>query len=96
MTINPSCVEVHVEDSAILIIDDETTPTGVKEDGRVTYAIANTGPDGVYIGASNVTDTDGFPLASGASCTISIRHQAKLYAIAESGNEAYVRILVVP
>lgn len=96
MTINPSSIEVHVEDTAILIIDDESTPAGVKEDGRITYAIANTGPDLVYIGASDVTDLTGFPLASGGSATISIRHQAKLYAIAEDGNEAYVRVLVVP
>lgn len=94
--INPSSIEVHVEDTAILIIDDETTPTGVKEDGRITYAFANTGPDSVYVGADDVTDATGFPLASGASCTISIRHYAKLYAIAEAGNEAYVRILMVP
>lgn len=96
MSINPSSIEVHVEDTAILIIDDETKPTGVKEDGRITYAIANTGPDSVYVGADDVTDLTGLPVASGGAFTISIRHNGKLYAIAENGNEAYVRILVVP
>lgn len=95
--IHPSSTEVHVTDAEpVLVIDDTTTPTGVKEDGRITYSIINIGPGTAYLGASDVADTNGYPLANGAACTISIRHKAHLYAICASGDDAYLRILVVP
>jgi len=96
MSINPTSSAVAVEDTAVLVIDDETTPTGRSEDGRVTYTLFNAGADTVYLGASDVDDQNGLPVAANAALSISIRHHGKLYAVCSTGESASVRVLLVP
>lgn len=96
MTINPSSSSVSVDDEATLIIDDESTPKGAKEDGRITYHLYNAGPDDVFLGDAGVSVEDGAPLPVDAAFSVSIRHQGKLYAICDTGGTADVRVMVIP
>lgn len=96
MSINPSTSAVAVEDTAVLLIDDETTPTGRSEDGRVTYTLFNLGSDIVYLGESDVDDQSGLPLVVNGALSISIRHHGKLYGICSTGETANVRVMLVP
>lgn len=96
MSINPSTSAVSVTSTAVLVIDDATTPTGRAEDGRVTYELFNAGPNTCFLGASDVTTASGIPLPANASRTISIRHRGKLYARCASSNTSDVRVLLVP
>ncbi len=96
MSINPSTSAVSVTSTAVLVIDDETTPAGRSEDGRVTYELFNAGPNTCFLGASDVTTANGIPLPANASRTISIRHHGKLYARCASATTTDVRVLLVP
>jgi len=98
MTINPNSTRVAVTDEATAIIEDESKPVGVKEDGRVTYVISNTGGSDVYVGDDELDDTGdtGLPIPSGATLTIALRMQAKLYGICANGESSEVAILQVP
>lgn len=96
MSINPSTSAVAVSTTAVLLIDDETTPTGRSEDGRVTYTLFNTGADVVYLGGSDVTDQNGLPLVANGALSISIRHFGKLYGVCSTGESANVRVMLVP
>jgi hypothetical protein len=96
MSLDPTTAAHSVEDEALLVIDDDTTPSGRNEDGRVTYEVYNSGPNTCYLGGSGVTTSSGVPLPSGSSRSLSVRHFAKLYAICAANNTADVRVLMVP
>lgn len=96
MSINPSTSAVAVGTSAVAVINDATTPVGAHEDGRITYELYNVGPNTCYLGASNVTTSTGIPLPANSSRSLSVRHNAELYAICASAESASVRVLVVP
>ena len=97
MSINPSSYQITVQDTPTLVIEDETSAVGPREDGRCTYEMFNLGPCEVYIGDDEVTYGTGIPLPVNASRTISIRHHAVLYAVADGAAEtADVRVLRVP
>lgn len=96
MSINPSSNAVAVSSTAVLLIDDDTTPTGRSEDGRVTYTLFNLGAGIVYLGESDVDDQSGLPLVVNGALSISIRHHGKLYGLCSSGETANVRVMLVP
>lgn len=71
--------------AAILItVDDEASGNG---DGRITYQILNNGNSTIYVGDSDVSDVNGFPIFVGASMAINMRLGAVLYAISETSNQ---------
>jgi hypothetical protein len=96
MSINPTTTTVSVSDAAALIIDDESTAAGVKEDGRITYVVYNGGSDWVYLGGSDVAAGDGIALGVDGVFTISIRHGGKLYGVCFEGESAQVNVMVIP
>jgi hypothetical protein len=70
MSINPTSNAVAVESTAVLLIDDDTTPKGRSEDGRVTYTLFNLGAGIVYLGESDVDDQSGLPLVVNGALSI--------------------------
>ncbi len=59
---------------------------------RRSMSIHNNGSEIVYLGGSNVTSTNGYPLAAGDSIPIDINANAKIYG-RTSANSSNVRLL---
>lgn len=47
--------------------------------------LANLGASTVYVGGSNVTTANGFPVDPGANCTMEFKDGEDLYAVTASG-----------
>lgn len=75
-----------------VLIEDETT-VGVINNGLVAYAISNLGAGTVFIGASDVTTSNGFPVPTGTSISFDVPVRSSVYAIASES--CPVRILKV-
>jgi hypothetical protein len=79
MTVNAAAVTVG------------TTPTRLTSDDRAdspdgqTVVIYNNGAAPLYVGASDVTTTDGFPVEYGQSRSFPLAAGEELYGIAEAG-----------
>ena len=94
--LNPSAEAKSVTATKSLVVNDDSTPTGRNEDGRITYEIYNLGPNTIFLGSSNVTAANGQPLPINAARTFSVRFNAKIWAVCDTGDTADVRVLKVP
>jgi hypothetical protein len=96
VSLNPEVSQVNVDDTATLLVSDESGPVGRNEDGRMTYELYNVGPDSVFLGAADVDSESGMPLPANSSRTIAFRFGSKLWGVCASGETADVRVMRVP
>lgn len=75
-----------------LLIEDSST-YNVINDGKVSYAIFNAGGTSIYVGGSDVTTANGFPVPAGATISFDIPTGSKVWAVSTA--IASVRILKV-
>jgi hypothetical protein len=93
MATTPSSTNATVGITAeiLITVDDEATGAG---DGRITYQILNNGDSTIYLGDSDVTVVNGFPIPIGGSMAINMRLGAILYAISDNSSQD-IRIMKV-
>ena len=81
------------EHGAIIVPDDEAVKIPTKAlPSRDVICLYNMSNKTIYIGNSEVTKDNGFPIHSKSSITLEISAQSKIYAICENGT-AEVRYL---
>lgn len=83
MAITPLSTNAVVGITAAILVDVNDLTTG-GGDGRITYQILNNGNSTIYLGDSDVTVVNGFPVPIGGSMAINMRLGAKLYAISDT------------
>jgi len=99
ISISPSG-EISVSQSAsnfrvskVLVGDSATALPAEPLAGRKSIAIYNTSSSyAIYIGASGVTTDDGYPIQPETGRAVDLKENARLYAVAPSGQQIDVRI----
>ena len=74
---------VNMADTEVLILAANSS--------RITLLIKNNGSNIVYIGATGLADTDGYPIEAGQS--VLLYNQEAVYGICSSGLTSDIRIL---
>lgn len=81
-----------VVNSNISVGDTATAIPATAAVGRIFILVTNNGSVTVYIGDSNVTTTNGYPLAPGDAVSLDLKEQVVLYGRTATGT-ADVRII---
>ena len=75
---------------AKITVDDEATVISDANGDREGHTVLISNPSGgvtVYVGASNVSTTSGYPVVTGTSITVKLEKDEKLYGIVASGTQ---------
>jgi len=75
-------------------VDDTATPISEADASRASIVIYNAGASTVYIGSAEVSDTEGFPLAAGATFSADTITGA-IYGICASGADTDLTVMEV-
>ena len=85
-------IRARIKQSAVTVTTTATALPATAVEGRISLAIYNNGAATIYLGASDVTTTTGYPLAAGAEISLDVGMNVIVYARIAAGT-ANVRVL---
>lgn len=94
MSASPSTQAFAIGTSAVRVVHN-TDVAASGSDRRVSFEVANLGPEIVYVGGPGVTDSTGAPLPPGSARTFSLLLNGEVWAVAATASQD-VRVLKVP
>lgn len=82
----------RIKSSATTVSTTATAIPATALTGRRSIVVQNTGANDIYLGASDVTTSNGYPLSAGESLSLDLDGAVILYGIVAAGTET-VRII---
>lgn len=82
---------MSVQSASVSVGSTATALTAAESSGSDPVSVAVAVPSGgvtVYVGGSDVTTGNGYPLAGGAAMSIDLRQGERLYGIVASGTQS--------